>query len=191
MIRLAPTPTYFYQGDSQIPGQAWRSCFSSADAMLVEQIKPGTLLGHKNEHGETMQGDDYYLSVLRGLRVGDTTEYTAQLATLAKFGVKAHFTTVADWSTIETQLARGKGVPIGILHHGPVSMPAGGGHWIFVIGIDNENVYVHDPAGELDVVNGGYLDSSPIAGKSQKYSKANLGPRWMVAGTLGWAIIAE
>lgn len=185
MIKLTPPPAYFFQGDSQIPGQAWRMCFSSSCAMLVEQLRPGTLQGHG------MQPDDYYLQTLRQMRVGDTTEYRAQLATLAKFGIKAEFVTSADFATLEKQLARGVGVPVGWLHHGPVSAPSGGGHWSFVQGIDAVSVHIHDPAGEADLLRGGYVSSAPTAGRDQRYSRRNWGPRWMVGQTKGWAIIAS
>ena len=48
---------------------------------------------------------------------------------------------------------------------------------------------VHDPFGDLDLVNGGYLSSD---GKAKVYSKKNLGPRWMVeSNRSGWYIKAH
>jgi hypothetical protein len=72
-------------------------------------------------------------------------------------------------------------VPIGILHHGPVTAPTGGGHWLIIIGRseDNTKYVVNDPFGDGDLVNGGYPSSN---GKGLLYSKKNLGPRFMVEG---------
>ena len=147
MIKLNPIPDYYYQGDSQIPRQAWRMCFSSTCAMLVRYLTQGI---------PAANGDDHYLRLLQSLRVGDTTEYTAQLATLKVYGIKARFVKNASWDTLNQQLAKGYPVPVGWLHHGHVSRPTGGGHWSLVIGADAQNLWVHDPAGEADLVNGGY-----------------------------------
>ena len=85
-------------------------------------------------------------------------------------------------------------VPVGVLHRGPVSAPGGGGHWIVLVGFDDVQGcwYVHDPAGEMDLVGGGYVSSGPVDGRFQKYSYKNLNPRWMVAGEGdGWMIEAK
>jgi hypothetical protein len=168
---------YFSQRDSSTD-QGPRMCFSSSCAMLVEALKPGTLPGPN--------GDDTYLG--RVFRYGDTTDAASQLKALAFYGVKANFVQNADWSKIEGQIGRGIPVPIGILHHGRVSAPTGGGHWLIVVGHTPTHVVVHDPFGDLDLVNGGYLSSN---GKALRYSRKNLGPRWMVEGPgTGWAILA-
>lgn len=195
MINLAAKVPYCFQGDSSNPRQAWRMCFSSSCAMLAEALMPGCLRGHVKRNGRQL--DDFYRETLESLRVGDTTEYTAQLATLAHFcpAWRFHFIQDGNWETVQAQLQAGVPVPIGILHHGPVNAPTGGGHWICAIGwegVDAGRVIVHDPAGELDVVNGGYLRSGPTDGKAQRYSANGLGARWMVGrpGT-GWAILAS
>jgi hypothetical protein len=169
---------YFSQRDSQTE-HALRMCFSSSCAMLLETLKPGTLPGPN--------GDDAYLG--RVLRYGDTTDAASQLKALLFYGVQARLVRSADWATIERQIDRGIPVPIGILHKGPVSAPFGGGHWICAIGYDSTAITVHDPFGDLDLVEGGYLSSN---GKALRYSRRNLGPRWMVEGPgTGWAIIAS
>jgi hypothetical protein len=169
---------YFSQRDSQTE-HAMRMCFSSSCAMLLETLKPGTLPGPN--------GDDAYLG--RVLRYGDTTETASQIEALEFYGVKARFVQNANWATIERQIDRGIPVPIGILHKGLVSAPTGGGHWLIVVGHTPTHVIVHDPFGDLDLVYGGYLSTK---GAGLRYSRRNLGPRWMVErpGT-GWAIIAE
>ncbi len=173
---------YYYQGDSDVAGQAWRMCFSSSCAMLLEALKPGSVQGPN--------GDDLYLK--RVLQYGDTTNPTAQLAALRHCGVQASYSQRLGWDDLDRQLDRGIPVPVGILHHGPVESPSGGGHWVLVVGRDAErrSVLVHDPAGELDVVQGGY--PSYGNGCYVTYSRANLGPRWLVEGPgTGWGILAR
>ncbi len=172
---------YYYQGDSDVSGQAWRMCFSSSCAMLLEALKPGSVSGPN--------GDDQYLR--RVIQYGDTTSATAQLAALRHCGVRARYSQALGWNDVDRHLEAGIPVPIGILHHGPVTAPTGGGHWILVVGRDakRESVLVHDPAGELDLVAGGY--PSYGNGSYVTYSRANLGPRWMAEGPgTGWGILA-
>lgn len=169
---------YFSQRDSATE-HALRMCFSSSCAMLLESLKPGTLTGPN--------GDDAYLG--RVLRYGDTTDATSQIKALQSYGIEAHMVRNAGWGTIKAQIDKGIPVPIGILHRGPVNAPTGGGHWICAIGYSDDAVVVHDPFGDLDLVSGNYLNNW---GARLRYSKKNLGPRWMVEGpATGWAIVAE
>lgn len=169
---------YFSQRDSSTE-HAMRMCFSSSCAMLLEALKPGTLTGPN--------GDDAYLG--RVLRYGDTTQATSQIKALQSYGVEAHMVRNATWRTIEHQIDKGIPVPLGILHRGPVSKPVGGGHWICAIGYTTEAIIVHDPFGDLDLIGGTYLNNW---GARLRYSRKNLGPRWMVEGpATGWAIVAE
>jgi hypothetical protein len=153
-------------------------CFSSACAMLVEYMRPGTLKGPN--------GDDQYLQ--RVQQFGDTTDPAAQIKALASYGVKARFVKNAGWATLEQQITQGIPVPCGYLHRGPVTAPAGGGHWLTVVGFTKDQLIVHDPLGEADLVTGTTVSSvARFAG----YSRRNFGPRWMVEGlNTGWAIIA-
>lgn len=170
---------YFNQRDSLMPELAMRMCFSSSCAMMLAALKPGSIDGPA--------ADDQYLK--RVLRYGDTTDAAAQLKALASYGIKARLAQNASWATLEQQLHKGIPVPCGFLHHGSVSKPSGGGHWLCVIGITAKAIIAHDPFGEMDVVNGTYLNAK---GKEVAYSKANWGPRWMVDGpSTGWAILAQ
>ena len=169
---------FFSQRDSATE-HALRMCFSSSCAMLLETLRPGPLQG--------VNGDDLYLG--RVLRYGDTTDPNAQIKALQSFGVTARMVKDADWSVFEDQINRGIPVPIGILHKGPVTAPTGDGHWICAIGYSADAIIVHDPYGELDLIEGFYRSSW---GPRLRYSRKNLGPRWMVEGPdTGWAIIAE
>ena len=172
-------PVRYYSQRDSTTNQASRMCFSSSCAMLLESLKPGALKG--------ANGDDQFLTRVR--QFGDTTEAAAQLRALASYGVQAKFVQNANWGTITAQIDRGIPVPLGILHHGPVNAPTGGGHWIIAIGYSPEAILVHDPYGDLDLRRGGYISDN---GAGLSYSRRRLGPRWMVDGpSTGWAIIAE
>lgn len=169
---------YYSQRDSAVAGQAMRMCFSSSCAMLVSYLNPGVLEG--------ANGDDQYLR--RVQQFGDSTDAGAQIKALATFGIKASFRQNGDWRLLEQQIDRGVPVPIGVLHHGSVNAPTGGGHWMLVIGYTPTHVIVNDPFGEMDLVNGGYPNTK---GAGVAYSRKNLGSRWMVEGNgTGWHILA-
>lgn len=176
---------YYSQRDSQ-SGHAWRMCFSSSCAMLLQALKPGTLKG--------ANGDDAYLQTV--FKYGDTTIADAQIKALREYGISAQFRQNLQWADVDAQLMKGIPVPIGILHHGTAAKPQGGGHWIIIIGkqsnntdtINDDQYITHDPFGDLDLVNGGYPSSN---GQKRIYSRKNLDPRWRVNGTPGWGIIAQ
>lgn len=155
-----------------------RTCFSSSCAMLLSGLDP-----------EAIKSDDEYIKTV--YKYGDTTEASVQLKALKEFGVTASFVQTGTWADIENLLRKGIPVPIGILHKGPVSAPVGGGHWICCVGLtaDKKSIIVHDPFGDLDLIGGGYVSPD---GKYKKYSKKNLGPRWLVEGERsGWFIRAS
>ncbi|MFM8524386.1 MAG: C39 family peptidase [Cyanobacteriota bacterium] len=160
---------WFAQLDSATD-QARRMCFSSSCAMLLAYLKPGVLIGSN--------GDDQYLARVRHLGVadgeprtsGDTTDAAAQIRALASYGIKARFTNQTSFSTLGQQIAAGIPVPCGYLHRGPVSSPAGGGHWLIVVGITPSHVIVHDPLGEADLVNGTTLGGTA---RFCRYSRKN------------------
>jgi len=167
---------YYSQRDNY--RDANRTCFSSSCAMLLSGLDP-----------DAIENDDDYIREV--FEIGDTTDASVQVKALAHFGVESQFLTTGDWSSIESQLSKGIPVPIGILHHGTVDQPSGGGHWVCVVGItaDKSKLWVHDPWGDLDLVSGNYVSQD---GKYRLYSKKNLGPRWMVEGSKsGWFIKAD
>jgi len=174
--KLVLNVPYFSQRDNKV--DPMRTCFSSSCAMLLKYLKPSSITT-----------DDDYIKVVYAY--GDTTDASVQVKALKDFGVSAEFRQNFGWSDIDSQLTRGIPVPIGVLHKGPVSRPTGGGHWIVIIGRneDNTKYVVNDPFGEMDLVNGDYVSSN---GKQLLYSKKNLGPRFMVEGPgTGWVIKAS
>jgi lysozyme len=167
---------YYSQRDNY--RDADRTCFSSSCAMLLSGLDP-----------DAINNDDAYIKTV--FEIGDTTEAWVQVAALEKYGVDAAFKQTGTWNDVESLLANGIPVPLGILHHGSVDQPSGGGHWICAVGLsaDKKDVIVHDPFGDLDLVAGSYLSSN---GKFLRYSKKNLGPRWAVEGSgSGWYIQAS
>lgn len=127
--------------------------------------------------------DDWYLSIV--LYFGDTVSSDAQVKAARSLGYNVSFHTDGSQEDLERLLDDGIPVPIGILHHGSVDNATGGGHWVCLIGYDNTHFMVHDPAGELDLINGGYPYGR--SGKNVRYSKKNLMKRWLIANDHdGW-----
>ena len=122
-------------------------------------------------------------------QIGDTTVPAGQIKALTSYGISARFSNQASFSTLEQLIRAGIPIPCGYLHRCPVSSPAGGGHWLIVVGITPTHVIVHDPLGEADLVNGTTLGS---VARFCRYSRKNFGRRWMVEGEgTGWAVLAQ
>lgn len=168
---------YFTQTDSRVNGQSERMCFSSSMAMAIEYLDPEALRGD----------DDDYLRIV--LQHGDTVSSEAQIKAARSLGMDCEFRMDGKAKDLEAQLDKGFPVPIGILHHGPVSKPSGGGHYICLIGYNDTHFMVHDPMGDLDLVNGGYPASGRGKGAGLKYTKKNLLKRWNIASNSdGWYV---
>ena len=152
-----------------------RQCQTSSIAMALACLgTPG------------IRDDTDYLKVVR--RHGDTTSQAAHQAALADLGVRARFTQNCSASEVQAEIRAGRPVCLGILHHGPVGAPSGGGHWIVAYGFDANGWIVNDPYGELDLVTGRWLRIGGTAGRGLRYSYRNLGPRWEAEGPrTGWA----
>lgn len=176
------TVKYFPQRDSATT-HAHRMCFSSSCSMMADYLNPSAIQVAEQE-------DDYYMKNYV-FKYGDTTDSSAQVKALRDLKVSATYRQNLSQADIESQIEQNIPVPVGILHHGHVSAPKGGGHWVCIIGYDKTTgeYIVHDPYGELDLVNGGYYGSTN--GASQRYSFSNFNRRWMVEGMgTGWGIIA-
>lgn len=164
---------YFYQRDSKT-GHGERSCQASALAMVIKYINPSLI-----------SDDDEYLNLV--FRYGDTISQIAHGKALDYLGLKHKFSMVGTEKALIEILDQGCPVPIGILHKGSISNPSGGGHYIDLLGYDNEYFYVHDPFGELDLINGGYSKAGPVDGKSKLYTRKNLMKRWLIeSDSDGW-----
>jgi len=165
---------YYSQRDS-ISSHGERMCFTSSMAMAMDFVDPIAMEGD----------DDWYLNVV--LRHGDTVSSEAQVNAARSLGYNVSFCMDGSEQDLISQLDTGMPVPIGILHSGAIDSPSGGGHWICVIGYDDKYFWVHDPYGELDLVNGGFVSKAAESGKSQRYSRKNLMKRWLIASESdGW-----
>jgi hypothetical protein len=103
-------------------------CFSSTCAMAIKYLRPDALKGSNAD-------DDYLRTVLK---YGDTTEYTSHLKACKQYGVLATFSQKGTKDILLNELNSGYPVATGILHKGHVSAPRGGGHWMLLIGDDDE-----------------------------------------------------
>lgn len=163
---------FFSQQDNG--SQALRSCQTSSIAMCLRYLQV-----------KSINDDLDYLKVVQ--QFGDTTSQDAHRKALAKLGVRARFSQGMTAGQLQAEIKAGYPAAIGLLHHGPVSAPSGGGHFVAVYGFTDTAWIVNDPYGELDLVNGGWASQAPGAGKAQTYSFRNLNPRWLPEGPAsGW-----
>ena len=155
--------------------EGWRQCQSSSVAMCLAYLGAGNI-----------RDDVDYLRIVE--RFGDTTSQTAHQQALASLGVRARFVTNCTAAQLQAEIRSGLPAAIGHLHHGPVSAPSGGGHWIACYGFDSRSWIVNDPFGELDLVSGTWARQGGNSGRGQHYSYRNLNPRWLAEGAAsGWA----
>ncbi len=172
---LLPVKQYYPQTDSAT-GHGDRMCFSSTCAMAIKYLLPDALKGSN--------ADDGYLRTV--LKYGDTTSSTSQVKACQQYGVFATFYQKGTKQALINELKAGYPVATGILHKGHASNPVGGGHWMLLIGDDGEHGIFHDPYGEMDNVNGGYVTIGS-GGKDVKYTWHNWLKRWEVEGKgTGW-----
>jgi lysozyme len=179
---------YFPQRDSATT-HAHRMCFSSSCAMAADYVNPKAI-------DVAEQEDDYYMKNYV-FRHGDTTIAANQIKALADLKIKATFRQNLSHDDIISQINKNFPVPAALLIHGYINVPTGGGHWICIIGYDNNSkqYIVHDPYGELDLVHGGYYGSTN--GANMRYSYEKLRKRFEVdssgrfAPGHGWGIIIE
>ena len=165
---------YFWQRDSKT-GQGERMCFSSSMAMALDYLRPEVIEAD----------DDWYLGIVNYF--GDSTSSDAQVRAARSLGYDAIFRTNGTQRDIEDLVDAEVPVPVGVLHKGHIGHPTGGGHWICVVGHNNEEFICHDPFGEMDLVNGGYPKAGPTDGKFVRYDKAALMERWLIASDSdGW-----
>lgn len=154
------------------------TCNSSACAMFLEFLKPGSL-------PPGPKGDDEYLRKV--LALGKSTDHAVQTRVLESYGLKSVFRYDLDFADLDRELAAGRPVVIGILHRGTESAPRGG-HVIIVIGkTDSGDFVCHDSYGSILSNYTGPV----IEGKQVVYSKKMLQRRWTVDGSkTGWGRIA-
>lgn len=169
---------YFSQRDNA--AQAHRTCNTASCWMGALYMKTSLW----QECGEDQNADlNFYLPKVEAY--GDTTDHGAQSRALETLGVKSEWHTTLSMNDVKKEIDAGRPVVMGVLHKGPVSSPRGGGHMILAVGYDDTGMFIHDPYGDMDLVNGGYPGSTD--GSFRHYSHKNLGARFEVDGPgTGW-----
>lgn len=144
------------------------TCNSSACAMCLEFLKPGSL-------PPGPKGDDAYLRKV--LAIGKSTDHDVQTKALQSYGVNSVFRYDMTFTDLDAELKNKKPVVIGFLHRGPENAPTGSGHMVVVCGkTDKGDYWINDPYGSIY---DGY--SGPVNnGKQVVYSKKTLEKRWTV-----------
>lgn len=165
---------YFPQTDNFVLPDS--TCNSSACAMCLEFLKPGTLKG--------AQGDDAYIGKV--FQIGDTTDHEVQTKVLSSYGIQSRFSYNLSFADLDRELSAGRPVVIGILHRGSLSAPTGG-HMVVVVGKRGGDYIVNDPYGNLM---DGYT-TDVYNGKGSIYPKEVLKYRWLEGGkdNTGWGRI--
>jgi predicted chitinase len=156
------------------------TCNSSACAMCLEFLKPGSL-------PPGPRGDDAYLRKV--LAIGSSTDHGVQTRVLRSYGVESVFRYDMTFADLDKELEAGRPVVIGFLHRGPESAPTGSGHMIVIRGKTDKGDYVaNDPYGDLA---DGY--SGPVVnGRGVVYSRRTLEKRWTVKHPAdGWGRVFD
>jgi GH24 family phage-related lysozyme (muramidase) len=130
--------------------------------------------------GAKIAGDDEYFQYV--IKHGPSVDHNAQTQALMDIGIKSTWNTNLDLDDLDKSLNNGLPIVIGILHHGSLEQPSGGGHIIVVVGRNaNGDYIVNDPYGDLISE---YNDDN---GKNVVYSRHVLTCRWTVEGKgSGW-----
>lgn len=171
-MRLLSVP-YFRQLDNE-SGQGGRECASSSCAMVAA-------------FWGKVGSDDEYNRIRR--RFGDTTSIDAQRKALESLGLEVTFTQRSGWDRVVALLNNGQPVCLPYLHQGPVTRPRGFGHWCVGIGIDSDEVAIHDPMGDPLLVSGGFVPGG--SGRAVRCTRLNFGRRWSPEGPgNGWLLTA-
>jgi len=162
--------------------KGYRRCFDAAAAMVASLHD---VVETAEEYGEVRK------------QFGDTIEVSAQVAALRHLGLNAEFRTDGDESVLEAEIASGRPVLVGWLHHGdlsrgerPICDQRGCGHWSVVVGFNKENFILHDPMGTPNMLYGGH--DTTAGGKNIEVSRKLFKERWMVEGDRsGWLILVD
>jgi len=175
---LLKVPFYQQTDNYTLPDS---TCNSSACAMVLEFLKPGSL-------PPGPKGDDAYLRKV--LAIGKSTDNSVQTRVLQGYGVNSVFRINLEFSDLDRELAAGRPLVLGILHRGPTHRPTrNSGHMIVCIGKTDKGDYIfHDPYGSL---HRGYV-GPVIEGRQVVYSRMEMEKRWTADGPKsGWGRIFE
>ena len=177
---------YVHQLDFDYKG--YRRCLDASAAMvaiLYNKVKDA------EEYGEVRK------------RFGDTTDVRAQVRALRELGLHAEFRNDADGALVEAEIASGRPVLVGWLHHGnmlrgepPMCDSYSCGHWSVIVGFEGtestgDSAFVlHDPMGAPNIEKGGHPHR--YGGKNVRVPRGAFNQRWQVEGPgSGWVILVD
>jgi hypothetical protein len=142
---------WYSQRDAKGHGEAFRMCNSSSHAMVVSYLY--AVLGLTNPmiaiaRRDGIGVDDVFLLDYVH-EFGDSTDHEAITKALKKLGIESKFCYDLSVNDLRKSLSLGIPMVLGVLHHGAVSAPSGGGHMITAVKMNGENdVICYDPYGE-------------------------------------------
>ena len=159
-----------HQDQKDNASDGWRECQSSSIAMCLMWMGIGNLTN-----------DQQYVALVE--KHGDTTERAPHFAAMKDLGyTKAKWHTTLTIAQCKAEIDAGRPVAVGSLHHGPVTAPSGGGHFVVLTGYTDSAWVVQDPYGSQNLTSGGWASQAMGAGKDQLYSFKNFNPRIFVEG---------
>jgi hypothetical protein len=159
-----------HQDQKDNASDGWRECQSSSIAMCLMWMGIGNLTN-----------DQQYVALVE--KHGDTTERAPHFAAMKDLGyTKAKWHTNLTIAQCKAEIDAGRPVAVGSLHHGPVTAPSGGGHFVVLTGFTDSAWVVQDPYGSQNLTSGGWASQAMGAGKDQLYSFKNFNPRIFVEG---------
>jgi hypothetical protein len=106
----------------------------------------------------------------------------ANKISLRELGLSITFTSSADAEDIKKELKNGRPVITNIAYIGPSTLPSGFGYYVLITGYTNTAWLVQDPGGQLDLINGGWLDTGSQSGKDVLYCFEHFNPRLFYNG---------
>jgi Peptidase_C39 like family len=174
---------YFSQRDARGHGEAFRMCNTSSNAMVASYLLavcglPNPLIEVAKKDG-IGEDDVFLLDYVH--EFGDSTDHDAITRALRKLGIESEFH--YDLTIDDLRKSLGLGIPmvLGVLHHGSVAAPSGGGHMIAAVKLeaDGNTAICYDPYGE----GFSYQDTN---GKAVKYPiNPTLTARWLCGDPRG------
>jgi Peptidase_C39 like family len=175
--------TYMSQRDARGHGEAFRMCNTSSNAMVASYLmavcgvtNPLTAIAKRDNIGED---DVFLLDYVH--EFGDSTDHDAMTRALRKLGIESEFCYTLTIEDLKKSLGLGVPMVLGVLHHGSVAAPSGGGHMIVAAKLegDGNTVTCYDPYGE------GFSYES-TNGKGVKYPiNPTLTARWLCGDPRG------
>ena len=106
----------------------------------------------------------------------------ANKISLLEVGWLTTFTTSADAEDIKKEVKNGRPVIVSIAYDGPSTLPSSFGYHVLITGYTDTAWLVQDPSGQLDLINGGWLDTGSRAGKDVLYCFEHFNPRLFYNG---------